>query len=156
MILPVMLIFYLGTFEGSGAIIAKRKVESASETVGGIVARSNQMDATRMANALLISEAMVGSSKAAALTLTVTTVKVDANGKATVHWSRKGKSAGLSAGSAYTLPKDLQGLTGAYFVFTTVSYDFKPLFNYGGMIGTMKFERTFSFRPRKGSEIPWS
>jgi Flp pilus assembly protein TadG len=156
MILPVMLTFYLGTFEGSNAIIAKRKVDNAAETVGGIVARSGQMDATRMANALMISEAIIGSDDASAMTLTVTAVKVDSKGKATVHWSRKGKSAGFAVGAPFTLSGELKGLNDAYFIVATATYDFKPMFSYGGMIDSMRFERTFSFRPRKGSEIPWS
>ena len=61
MILPVMLMLYLGTYEGSQAIIAKRKVDTAAETVGGIVARSPEMDATRLKNVMLVSDAIVGS-----------------------------------------------------------------------------------------------
>ncbi len=39
-ILPVMLVLYLGAFQASHLIMTKRKVESAAEAVGGIVARS--------------------------------------------------------------------------------------------------------------------
>ena len=83
-------------------------------------------------------------------------MKVDDKGIAKVDWSRKGGASGLPAGSPYTMPDDLKSLKDAYFVFSTASYDYKPMFEYGGLIKQMHFERTFSFRPRKGSEIPWS
>lgn len=156
MILPAMLLFYLGTFEGSQAILANRKVSAAAETVGGIVARSTAMDATRIKNAFTVSDAVVSPLDPAPLSMTVTAVKVDADGKATVDWSRKDDGAGLAAGTTYVLPDDLKGLNDAYYVFSTASYDYAPLFGYGGMVTKMRLERTFTFRPRKGSSIPWS
>lgn len=155
MILPVMLLLYLGTFEASNALIMKRRVDSAAETVGGIVARSPEMDDTRMRNVLLISDAIVGQARGAKPEITITTVKTDAEGKATVDWSRRGTASAAARGTPYTLPTDLQGLAGAYFVFAKVSYRHVPLFGLGGAFGTMDFERTFAFRPRKGSEIAW-
>lgn len=154
-ILPVMLLTYLGTFEASHAIIAKRRIDNAAETVGGIVARSPEMDLTRLRNILLISDAIVGSTGDPKPEITITTVKVDNKGKATQDWSRRGETQNGSPGASYQMPSDLAGITDSYFVFAKVSYAYRPTFDVGGLFGTLHFERTFVFRPRKGSEIPW-
>ncbi|MBB3935702.1 TadE/TadG family type IV pilus assembly protein [Aureimonas phyllosphaerae] len=154
-ILPVMLILYLGTFEASHAITTKRKVESAAEAVAGIVARSPEMDLTRLRNVLLVSDAIADGVSGAEPKITITTVRTDANGKATVDWQRIGTVAGAAKGTPYTLSGELAGLADAYFVVARVEYSYAPNFDVGGLFGTLEFDRSFTFRPRKGSEIPW-
>jgi Flp pilus assembly protein TadG len=155
-ILPILLIFYLGTYEGSQAISANRKVEAVANTVGDLVSRSSTMDATRLANITDIAGAILSPFSADGLTMVVTTVRVDATGKATVDWSKASRGSALAAGSAYALPADLKAFTDTYLVFSTVRYDYKTLFSFRNMIPDMTMGKTSSFRPRKSSEIPWS
>lgn len=154
-ILPVMLVLYLGTFEASHLIMTKRKVESAAEAVAGIVARSPEMDMTRLRNVLLVFDGIAGDVEGDDPKITITTVRTDANGKATVDWQRVGTAAGVAAGTPFQLADDLAGLADTYFVVTRVEYRFAPTFDFGGMFKAMKFDRTFSFRPRKGAEVAW-
>lgn len=153
---PLMLLFWLCTHEGAQAIIAKRNVNTAAETIGGIIARSPEMNVTRVSNALLISEAIVGAEASASMDVVVSAVRIDSEGKATVDWSRHGHAEGAARGSAYTLPVEFAGIKDAYLVFSTAASDYEPLFGYAGIIGKMRFHRTYSFRPRNGSQIPWS
>lgn len=154
-ILPVMLLLYLGTFEASHAIATKRKVESAAEAVGGIVARSPEMDMTRLRNVLLISDGIADDVGGTKPTITITTVMTDANGRATVDWQRIGTAAGVAKGTPFPLADDLAGLSSAYFVVTRVEYSYTPTFDVGGVFGTLQIDRSFTFRPRKGSAISW-
>ena len=156
LLLPVLLILYLGAFEGSQAISANRKVEAVASTVGDLVSRSSSMDATRLSNITAISAAILNPFTTDGLVMTVTTVKVDATGKATVDWSKASTGSGLAAGSAYALPSDLKAFTDTYLVFSTVSYPYKALFSYGSMFGSIAMGKTYSFRPRKSSDIPFS
>lgn len=156
LILPVLLVLYLGAFEGSQAISANRKVEAVADTVGDLVSRSSSMDATRLSNITSISAAILNPFTSDGLVMTVTTVRVDANGKATVDWSKASTGSGLAAGAAYVLPSDLQAFTDTYLVFSTVTYPYKALFGYGSMFGNIAMGKTYSFRPRKSSEIPFS
>lgn len=155
MLLPVLLLLYLGAFEASQAVSANRKVEAVAGTVGDLVSRSAAMDATRLSNIMSISAAILNPFPSTGLMMTVTTVKVDANGKATVDWSQANTGTGLRPGSAYTLPADLQVFTDTYLVFSTVSYPYKALFGYGGIFSNIAMGKTYSFRPRKTSEIPY-
>jgi Flp pilus assembly protein TadG len=155
MLLPVLLLLYLGAFEASQALSANRKVEAVADTVGDLVSRSTEMDATRLSNIMSISAAILNPFPGTGLVMTVTTVKVDANGKATVDWSQANTGPGLRAGSAYTLPTDLQVFTDTYLVFSTVSYPYKALFGYGGIFSNIAMGKTYSFRPRKTAEIPY-
>lgn len=153
-IVPVMLIFYLGMFEASHALVVKRKVDNAAETVGGIVARSTEMSDTRLRNILMISDAIVGDAGGVP-EITITTVKTDDKGVATRDWERIGTASGAAKGTPYPLPSDLTGLNDAYFVFAKVRYQYVPTFDVGGIFGAIEFERTFSYRPRKGDSILW-
>ena len=155
-ILPILLIFYLGTFEGSQAISANRKVEAVANTVGDLVARSSTMNATRLANITDIAAAILSPFPVDGLGMTVTAVRVNAAGKATVDWSRATKGTALAAGSTYTLPSDLKAFTDTYLVFSSVTYSYKTMFSFGDMIPDMTMGTTYSFRPRKSAEIPWS
>lgn len=154
-ILPVMLLLYLGTFEASHLIMTKRKVESAAEAVGGIVARSPNMDMTRLKNVLLVFDGIAGDVDGEDPKVTITTVRTDANGKATVDWQRVGTAAGVASGTPFQLAANLAGLPDSYFVVTRVEYRFDPTFDVGGVFGGVKFDRTFSFRPRKGAAVAW-
>ena len=156
LLLPVLLILYLGAFEGSQALSANRKAESVSNTIGNLVSRSSSMDQTKLSNIMAISAAILNPFSTDGLVMTVTTVRVDANGKATVDWSKTNSGTPVKTGTAYVLPADLQAFNDTYLVFSTVAYPYKALFGYGGMIGNISMGKTSSFRPRKSSEIPFS
>lgn len=153
--LPFLLLLYLCAFDGSQAVSASNKVEAVADTVGDLVARSTTMNATRLANIMAISGAILAPLSLDGLVISVAAVRVDSAGKATVDWSKDNAGAGLAKGTPFALPGELQGLGDTYFIVATVTYPYHALISYGGVIDRIEMGKTYSFRPRKSAEIPF-
>ncbi len=153
--LPFILLGYLTTYEASRALEVYRKVGTTSETVGNLVTRSPRLSDAQINNIFGIANAMMAPFSSSRLTTLVTAVRVDATGRATVHWSRASKGAGFAAGAAYALPSDLKDLRDTYVVMATANFSYEVLAGYGGVITDMTMSKTYAFRPRTGQEITW-
>ncbi|WP_062015185.1 TadE/TadG family type IV pilus assembly protein [Aureimonas sp. AU4] len=154
LILPVMLVFYLGTAELTQFLNADAKVAATADTVGNLVTRVKTIDTTSMNNIFAISSAVMNPFAIAPLAIKVTAVRVDANGKGTVHWSKvSGSATPDAAGATFTIPTGLSGFTDSYFVVSTATYAYRPVIGYGGIIGPVTLEKTALYRPRKSSEV---
>ncbi|MEF2552437.1 TadE/TadG family type IV pilus assembly protein [Aurantimonas sp. A2-1-M11] len=154
-ILPGLLLIYLGGFEASKALEASRKVESTAETVGNLVARNRTMTSIGLQNIYDISAAIMVPFPTEGLTMIVTTVSVDATGKGTVDWSRANTGPALNPGDPYTVPPELVFDAATYLVVVTVSYPYNPVMDYGGFFGGTKMTKEYTFRPRISKSIVW-
>jgi Flp pilus assembly protein TadG len=155
LVLPVLLIFYLGMFEASQALSANSKVASTADTVGNLVTRLSTLDQQSLDNIFDISSSVMIPFDTTDLSIVVTAVKVDSKGKGTVAWSKTRNGKALATGTAFVVPTNLAVFTDSYFVSTSVSYDYDTLFGYGGMIDDMTMTSANTFRPRKSSVIVW-
>jgi Flp pilus assembly protein TadG len=154
LILPVMLVFYLGTAELTQFLNANAKVAATADTVGNLVTRMKTIDGTSMGNVFAISSAVMNPFAIGPLSLKVTAVRVDARGRGTVHWSRvRGAATADTAGAPFTVPADLAAVTDSYFVASTATYAYRPVIGYGGIVGPITLEKTAIYRPRKSSEV---
>lgn len=161
LIVPVMLLVYLGCSEAAALLTADRKVQSVAGAVGDLVARSNK----------IITEAQITDYFAAArnimvpydpngLIQTVTAVAVSNSGKATVTWSvryaggKLSKSVpGRAVGSTFPLPKEMADIAFGQTVITAESdYGYTPLL---GIVfkSEIDLRRSAMFMPRHGTAI---
>lgn len=155
LILPVMLLLYLGGFEASKALEASRKVETTAETVGNLVARNRVMNQTAIDNIFNVSSAVMAPFSPTGLQIVVTTVKVDEKGQGTIDWSRASSGAGLTAGSPYPVPSKLNFGAASYLVVADVTYTYQPLLDYTKSFSGLKFSKAYTFRPRTSKSIIW-
>lgn len=152
-ILPVMLLFYLGTMEVTQLLSADAKVAATSDTVGNLVTRLKTIDDTSMGNIFGIASAVMNPYDLDPLKMTVTAVRVDDKGKGTVHWSRSRGGTPMAQGAGYIIPGDLQAERDTYFVVSSATYAYRPLIGYGGIVGDVTLQKTAVFRPRKSTEV---
>jgi Flp pilus assembly protein TadG len=154
-ILPVMLLFYLGTYEVTQMVKVNGRVARVADTVGNLVTRLKTVDDTSLKNVFGISSAIMNPNGISPLTMTVTAVRVDVNGKATVHWSKASKGPTAAIGSPFVIPTELAALKDTYFVVSKATYDYQTPFGYDGIVGDMTFSHSSEFRPRKSLEVTW-
>ena len=154
-IAPILILLYLGTYVLGDAIDVRRKVLSTSEVVGDLVTRSTFMNQTGIDNIFDISQAMMIPSSADSLTMVVSTVAVDAKGKATVQWSRARHGSPRTAGSVYRMPTSFAALTSTYFIVTEVKYAYQPAFAVIPALGKIDMTAASHYRPRRSLTIPW-
>ena len=86
-LLPLMITLYLGGVEVSQAVSADRKNMMVAHTIGDLVSQVSTVSNADMTNILNAGSAVAYPFPASNLTITVSSVTIDATGKATVAWS---------------------------------------------------------------------
>src|SRR6185503_8303009 len=121
-----MLSLYLGSVEVSQGIGADRKVTLTARTICDLVSQVSSIGNSDMTNALNAASAVMAPFPTGNLKVTVSSVKIDANGKATVDWSDTLNGTARAKGSAVTLPTVLN-VANSYLIWSEVQYTYKPV-----------------------------
>jgi Flp pilus assembly protein TadG len=111
MILPVMLLIYLGLVVITTGIAIDRKVGTVAFTLADLTARAQAITNADRDITFSAARAILAPYPATGVTLVLTSVFIDDNGRATVSWSDANKAgAALTRGSNYVLPDYAAGL----------------------------------------------
>jgi Flp pilus assembly protein TadG len=161
LILPFLLLLFLGTMEASALITVDRRVNVISGTVGDLVARTDPtepLSVTLLNDFFQASQGIIFPYNAGDLRQVVSIIEVAADGTATVEWSC-GYNGGVkhTAGASFTLPANMNLLArppaGNGFVVASESwYSYLPLL---GLVYTDEIDlyRTSFYLPRYDGEI---
>jgi Flp pilus assembly protein TadG len=129
LLLPLMVTLYLGSAEISQAISADRKVTMTSRTVADLISQVSSINNAGMTDVLSASSSVMSPFTTTTLKVTVTSVSVDANGKATVDWSDTLGGTARTKGSTVTLPSALN-IANTSLIWSEVSYVYTPAVGY--------------------------
>ncbi|MES5481662.1 pilus assembly protein [Bradyrhizobium sp. INPA03-11B] len=164
MVLPFMLLLYVGGIELANGMAINVKVTAAAHSVADMVSQNTQVSATQLQNILGASTAILApypttSGSNSLATVTVSGISTDSNGNATVQWSKSynGSSyaTGRPVGQKITLPASLAGTQNynVSFVLGEVSYGYTP--NLGFTIsGTVTLRDSYYLFPRCSTNSP--
>ena len=150
-IAPLMLSLYLGAVEVSQAIGAGRKVTLTARTVADLISQVSTINNADMSNSLAASSTVMVPYAVANLTVVVSSVAIDANGKATIAWSDTLNGTARSVGSTVTLPTALN-VASSSLIWSEVSYSYKPVIGYV-ITGTMTLTDQIYMRPRLTTSV---
>jgi len=152
LILPIMLTLYFGTVDLGDGLIIKRKVTHVASSLSDLVTQSKTITTADMKNIFDAAEAIIVPYDVGTLKMTVSEIKIDANGNATVAWSKTRNGTALTKNSAYAgLPAGVKQAS-TYLITAKVSYDYTPTVGYV-LTGTHTLEDQFFLRPRQGASI---
>ena len=156
LILPMLLMFSVGTIEYSRLILLTQKLQSGSFILADLTARDKTLSEDQLANIFLAIDNIIqpfdfaGDGKAI-----VTSIGVDASNNVVVNWQRDG-SGSLVASSQVgseaegaTLPDDLDIVQGETVIAAEVFYSFQPLFGIG--VSPRVIRKVAFFKPRLGT-----
>ena len=157
LILPIMLLLYLGCDElGNGLTIA-RKVTHVTSTISDLVTQSkSSVSSGEMTNILNAATAIMTPYDATMLRIRLSEYAIDASGKVTVVWS-VARNPGttypaLAAGTVIsTVPTSLR-TPSTNLVTAEVHYAYTPTIGYV-MTGTFDLHDQFYLRPRLSAGI---
>ena len=164
MVLPFMLLLYVGGIELANGMAINIKVTAAAHSVADMVSQNTQVSASQLQNILGASTAILApypttSNGNSLTTVTVSEVSTDSNGKATVQWSQSynGTSfvTGRPVGQTIALPASLAGTQNynVSFILGEVSYGYTP--NLGFTIsGTVTLRDSYYLFPRCSTNSP--
>lgn len=151
LLLPLMLALYLGSIEISQGISADRKVTLTTRTVADLVSQVSSVNNSDMQNSLNAAATVMAPFSTTNLKVVVTSIKVDASGKATVDWSDTLNGTARSKGSSVTLPTALN-IANSSLILSEVQYAYKPTIGYL-ISGTMTLKDQIYMRPRLSDSV---
>lgn len=135
LVVPIMLVVYVGTIEASSLIAMDRKVQSVAGAVGDLVARADKtISESRIRDYFRAASGIMTPNDASGVEQIVTGVNVTTAGVATVAWSRSYKNGTYSAvtrrvvGATYPLPAEMIAISkGKMVIAGEASQPFRPL-----------------------------
>jgi Flp pilus assembly protein TadG len=149
MLLPFMLTLYLGSVEVSQGISIDRKVTLTSRTVADLVAQVATIDTAGVNAALGAATAIMAPFPDVNAKVTVSIVKIDANGNAKVCWSNT--KNGTARSGSVTVPAALN-VPNTSLVWGEASYDYTPTIGYV-VTNTMSLKDQIFMRPRLSESV---
>jgi Flp pilus assembly protein TadG len=157
-ILPFMLLLYIGSVELGEGYQVQYQVTDTARTVTDLASQYISLNASTMSSILNASSTIIAPYSNSNLTVTVSQVKVNtgATNGTVYQWSCSLNGTKRTLNTTVTLPTNLQAPTSTiYLVYGEVSYPFTPPLG-GGISGTINMNQTAWFYPRLVSSIAWT
>jgi Flp pilus assembly protein TadG len=135
MIMPILAIIFLTTFDGGRAIAVYMKVRSATYALAAIANQYSTIQSADMNSIVGAASVVLAPYSSTPTVVTISQLSMSNTGKATVSWSYSLNGAARLQGAAVTLPSNLQPANNAtcssypcYLILAEVSYTYTPVF----------------------------
>lgn len=151
LILPLMLMLYLGGNEFGHALTIKRKVTHVSSTIADLITQSKTVTDADLANIFDVASAIMTPYASGALTIKVAMIKIDEDNNATVMWSAARNDTVFATNAPVTVP-DTVDIASTYMLSTEVHFPYHPSIGYL-LTGPIDLWDRFYLRPRQGSYV---
>jgi Flp pilus assembly protein TadG len=146
-LLPVLLIMYFGGWGVSQAIAINRLVALTAGTVTNLVTQYTTISASsQMPDILAASSQVLSPFPASKASVVVSSIAIDASGKATVAWSQALNGTARAVGQVMTLPTALD-TPNSCVVFGETSYAYTPGVSFPNL-GTINLYSSIYMLPR--------
>ncbi|MBO0905950.1 TadE/TadG family type IV pilus assembly protein [Jiella sonneratiae] len=158
-VFPFMAILYMAGSDTAIAVSINRKINNAAETIGDLVGQTDTTTAAKVDALFDVTASLMQPYESDDVFLRITQVKIDANGKATVDWTRSrhtlvGTTA-LVAGQTYTLPSQFSKEKSAYIIVAEGYYSYDALGGFG-LTGPIVMGETSYHTPRLSDKVTCS
>lgn len=154
MLLPIFVLLYLGMFEGSKIYEGAGKANTASETIGDLVSRTESVSSAELTKIFDISRAIMYPLDVEKFTVMVSGIAIDSQGKATVSWSKRDSGAGLAKGSTFELAPELKTNQSKFLVIVDTKYTHESPLLHSVIASSLQIDQQFAVVPRLSAEIP--
>jgi Flp pilus assembly protein TadG len=151
LLVPLMLTLWLGSVELSQGIAADRKVTMTARTIADLVSQVQSIGNSDMTNSLNAAAAVMAPYSSTNLKVTVSSITIDANGKATVDWSETLNGTARAKGSTVTLPAAL-AVPSTSLIWSEVQYAYTPTIGYV-VTSTLTLKDQSYMRPRLSNSV---
>jgi Flp pilus assembly protein TadG len=160
LILPTMIVLYLGIAEVGNAITVYRRVSEVASTAADLTAQVKTVSTADLGDIVSAAGAILSPYSTQPLKIVLSSVVADQNNNGKVAWSYSNKGAGRAANSAYPVPAGLTEANSSVIV-AEVTYSYTPLVDLKSFFspGPFDIKRTqatgnaFYARPRKSLTV---
>ncbi len=131
-VLPVLMLIFLGTFDAGRAIAIYMKVRSATFTIDAITNQYTTVQDSDLQSITGAAAVILAPYSSTPAVVTVTQVKISSANNGTVSWSYSLGGSARSKGSAVTTPGTLGTCSSypCYLILGEVSYTYAPMFGF--------------------------
>lgn len=168
LVVPLMLVMYLGTIEISAAVSVNKKVSRVAATVADLVTQQTTVKKVDLEGIMEIGEAILYPYTTRRPIITVVAIDVDSSypsgGK--IAWSRRFNQGSFDTGGLVKndniwVPTDLR-IDGSFLIRVETELDYVPIVNWligdtvGKMedgVGLIEMSERYYLRPRLGADI---
>lgn len=159
LVVPVLLVLYMGTIEVSDLIAVDRRVNVIAGTMGDLVARSEAcISNTEISDYFKASEGIIVPYSKTGLMQAVHFLSVSSGGVATVSWSQAYNGGTTkTVGSTYSeFPQAMKDIaSGQWVVMSETSYAYKPMLGWV-VASAINLHRVSYYMPRSGAAITYT
>lgn len=154
LLLPLLVLLYLGGVELTNALDANRKLTDLTRTVADILAKSDSLTARDLAQLSALTGPLMAPHEAKKALIRIVAVWTDQNSASTVDWSFAAVGTGMAGGgapvpgAAFSLPASLTAASRQTLV-ATIEYQYTPTFGVA-LTGPLNFTETVYSAPRSG------
>lgn len=149
--LPFLLTLFIGSYQLSDAISAYRKVTQTTRAVADLTSQYSSVNNASLDTILAASQQIMAPYNYNNAKMTITQVKIDASGNATVDWSRGLNVNALTPGAAFTVPTAIK-VANTYIIVASTNYTYTPV-TASGLIGTIPMQDQIILSPRTSASI---
>ncbi len=153
MILPVLLLLYLGGVEVSQAVSIYRKVTLTARSISDLVARTTNVTNAEMTNILNAAASVAAPYPLGNITVVVSSVNIDVNGVAKIAWSDAYNGTKRSVGATVSVDSRLKiPNTARTLIWAEVEYKYTPTIGYV-ITGQMTLKDQIYMSPRLSETV---
>jgi len=149
-VLPVLMLIFLGTFDAGRAIAIYMKIRSATFTIDAITNQYTSVQDSDLQSITGAAAVILAPYSSTPAVVTVTQVKVTSANHGIVSWSYSLGGSARSRGAAVTTPGSL-GTCGSYpcyLILGEMSYPYTPMFGFFTSVANFTLADSLFATPR--------
>lgn len=154
LLLPLMIALYVWGTELSQGIAISRKVTLTARTVSDLVSRVTTTSTSDLQNSLNAAVAVIAPYTSGQMSVTISQIAIDQNGKATIDWSCSYQGTAHQTGDKVTLPASM-AVPSSYLIWGESQYNFTPGMGYM-ITGTLQLKDQIYMVPRMSKNVAFS
>ncbi len=151
LIFPIMIAVFFGVVEISDALTIDRRVATVAGTMADLVAQAKEIDDTEIANIFTASQAIISPYNENDLSIVISSVVTDKDGKSEVDWSDTQNGTARTSGETINLPSGLNEPNGSV-ILAEVNYKYRSFIGWY-IVGELNLAEEFYLKPRLTPKI---
>jgi Flp pilus assembly protein TadG len=132
LVLPVLVLLFLGSVDAGRAISLYMKVRAATYTLDAITNQYTTIQSTDMTSIVGATAVVLSPYSSSPTVVTISQISVNSSSNATVSWSYSLNGTALTQGATVTVPSGFSTCNSypCFLIYGQVSYTYTPLFGY--------------------------
>jgi len=151
LVLPFLILLYLGGYQLSDAIAAQRKVTIATRSIVDLTSRYTSVTNADLATILNASRQVMAPYSTTHASMSVSQIAIDKDGNGTVMWSYPTDGGGLTPGESFDVPAEIRQ-PNTWILVGEMAYDYTPVVGQG-LIGRIPMRDEIIMSPRASNSV---